>query len=103
MITAVLLVGCAQARGAEVPPTGAGEVWVVEIGYPEGDWATCFEDDAVARSVTTLDLPASRATATLTADADEHDVRRILDCLDGSRSGGDVSVTARPLGRDAPR
>ncbi len=76
----------------EVPAAGAGEVWVVGIGYPEGDWAGCFEDDSVAQSLMSADMPASRAAATFTPQASEEDVRRVVDCLDRSLTGGDVSV-----------
>lgn len=72
-------------------------MWVVTIRDPEGEWAGCFEDDAVAESLTTLDMPPSSATATFAPQAGEEDVRRVVDCLDRVLAGGDVSVgvTAR--------
>lgn len=98
MVAGVLLAGCAGERAADVPAAGADEVWVVGIGYPEGEWASCFEDDSIAQSLMTFDMPTSSATATFTAEARELDVRRVLDCLDRSLTGGDVSVsvTAQP-------
>ncbi|WP_182113531.1 hypothetical protein [Actinotalea sp. JY-7876] len=91
-VVAILsLAGCAQERW-EVPATGPGEVWFVGMAYPEGDWTPCVDDDSVAESHMTADMPTSRAAATFTPEADEDDVRRVLDCLDRSLTGGDVSV-----------
>lgn len=92
MVAVVLLAGCAEERNPEVPAAGAGDVWVVGIGYPEGEWVPCFEDDSVAETLMTADMPASSASATFTPQASEEDVRRVLDCLDRSLTGGDVGV-----------
>ena len=93
MTAVVLLAGCVAERHPQTPAAKAGEVWVVGIGYPEGEWASCFEDDSVAESLMTADLPASSATAAFTPQASAKDVRHALDCLDHSLTGGDVSVT----------
>lgn len=92
MVPVLLLAGCAEDRRAEIPAAGADEVWVVGIGHPRGEWTSCFEDDSVAESLMTADLPSSSASATFTPQAREEDVRRVLDCLDRSLTGGDVSV-----------
>ncbi|WP_024288545.1 hypothetical protein [Cellulomonas sp. KRMCY2] len=95
MVVVALLAGCAAGVPAEIPEAGEDDVWVVGIGYPQGEWAGCFEDDSVAEALMTADMPASSATATFTRGAREEDVRRVLGCLDRSLTGGAVTVTTR--------
>lgn len=94
-VALVLLAGCGPDVPGEVPARGDGEVWVVSLDHPEGDWAVCLTDEAVADSVMTADVPTSAASATFGASAGEEDVRRVLDCLDRALTGGDAGVTAR--------
>lgn len=102
---AVLLLGAgallaAGAGGApvQVPARGGdGEVWVVGIRHPRGDWATCFDDDTISSSLMTADLPTSGASATFTPTAQEANVRRLLNCLDRSLTSGTVAVTVTAL------
>lgn len=83
-LAVVLLVGCAEERHAETPAAGADEVWVVGIGYPKGEWTSCFDDELIAESL---------MTATFRPRASEEGVRRVVDCLDRSLAEGDVSVS----------
>lgn len=81
----------------ELPALRAGEVWIVALRYPEGDWSGCFDDDSVAQALMTADLPVSAATATLGPDAREADVHRILACVDRRLTGGTITVTAHAV------
>jgi hypothetical protein len=82
----------------QVPTHGGdGEVWVVGIRHPQGDWASCFDDDSIASSLMTADLPSSGGSATFTPDAREGDVRRVLTCLDRSLTSGTAAVTVTAL------
>lgn len=98
---ALLLVAVALAAAgghrvpADVPERRDGDVWVVGISHPRGGWSACFDDDAVAESLMTADLPSSGASATFAVDASESDVRRVLGCLDRTLTGGEVTVRVR--------
>lgn len=94
-VAAVVVAGCGATVPSDVPSRADGEVWVVGIGDPRGGWSECFDDDAVAESLMTADLPTSGASATFRAAASEEDVRRVLDCLDRALTEGTVSVTTR--------
>ena len=99
MVAAAFLAGCTSQPSVEtptdIPVARDGDVWVVGIGYPTGEWFECFKDDSVAEAIMTTSLPSSAASATFTPEATEKDVRRVLDCLGRSLTGGTVSVTTR--------
>ncbi|MGW6130142.1 hypothetical protein ACWFNE_08965 [Cellulomonas sp. NPDC055163] len=85
------------ARGPDDVPAAPpeGGPWVIGIRHPRGDLSACG-DDAVAESLMTADVPPSSATITLEPWASAADARRVLDCLDRSLTGGEVTVTTRP-------
>lgn len=91
-VVAVLLAGRGPGDAPEIPEGGP---WVVEIRHPRGDLGAC-DDDAVAESLMTADAPPSSATIAFEPWASDADVRRVLDCLDRSLTGGEITVTTRP-------
>jgi len=93
----LLGVGAALALGAgyshdevAIPDDGP---WVIGLEDPRGRWAECFDDDVVAQSLATADMPTSHASATLHPTATKADVRRITGCLDDFLTGGAMTVT----------
>lgn len=93
---ALALGGCTGV--IDVPAKEPDEVWVVAITDPRGGWSACFDDDAVAQSIMSGDLPTSGASAAFHRDAVEDDVRRVLGCLDGAHTGGRVRVSTTTPG-----
>lgn len=85
------LAGCGSSM--EVPALHEGEVWIIGIADPRGDWSECFSDDSIEQALTTADMPASSSTATFRQEAEEGDVRKVMACLDRSLTGGEVAVT----------
>lgn len=92
LVAVVLAAGGGHRVPADVPERRDGDVWVVGISHPRGGWSACFDDDAVAESLMTADLPTSGASATFAVDASGSDVHRVLRCLDRTLTGGDVTV-----------
>jgi hypothetical protein len=79
------------ARPSGIPGDGP---WAVQLSEPEGDWASCLDDPALAGPTTY----GSTVTAVSATGATEVDVQRVLDCLDGAMTGGTVQVgTVEPV------
>ena len=77
------------ARPAGIPDEGP---WAIALTSPEGDWAGCLDDPAMAQPLTSSDVPVSRVVAPSAPGATEADVRRVVNCLSAALTGGTIEV-----------
>jgi len=89
-LAASMLAGLGSGRAASADDSA--EPWGIALSYPEGDWSSCLDDPAVLDGLTSADIPVSRVTARSAPGATEADLRRIVDCLSSSMTGGSIDV-----------
>jgi hypothetical protein len=87
------------ARPQGIPDEGP---WAIALSHPEGDWSRCLDDPAMTDPLMTSDLPVSRVVAGSAAGATEADVRRVVDCLSATLTGGTIEVSQAGGADDEP-
>ena len=93
LVLAVALALSALA-GLGTPPVGIPDEgpWAIALSSPEGEWTGCLDDPAMSEPLMSSDLPVSRVVAASAPGATEADVRRVVDCLSASLTGGTIEV-----------
>ena len=73
------------ARPRGIPSDGP---WAILLTAPVGEWSTCVDDPAMTDPITGED----RVTVVSAPGATEADVRRVVECLSTTLTGGTIEV-----------
>jgi len=117
MLIAAALFGALTACGPESPPVeekpldvpsttpgssvtvdylevGSGDTWQVAVLRPSPHPPdACAEDESVASSIISLDMPSSHVSYSLHPGSSEDDAKRVAACLEKGLTSGAITVT----------